>query len=296
MFFPVGLADYIAKACDLPSLYIGEYKGLEINYIWCMSRQPALEFADYSTIVASSNKWIRGLNYGIRQRDISHLVDLSDSEDGVVKLFRLHQNFREAANVFDGYSLQGAFFARNRYMPFYISNPDLSKAPESMHLEKAFEEIRTVIHEKSRQNINVVSQAFQLRESESIFPYSLGYACLFGLSGLFEMVDAPHDLEYILEVVIDRNSFIFAKTQRWFRGIKLYMRQAKSPILDLTPSAINWDEMLTTSQGIALRSYLRLFQKAGIKVAEIKDPTKSEENSPLWNALRPLIEQLDQAE
>jgi hypothetical protein len=34
------LAEQIAKACELPSLYLGEFNGLEINYIWTIYNVP----------------------------------------------------------------------------------------------------------------------------------------------------------------------------------------------------------------------------------------------------------------
>lgn len=289
------LAEQIAKACGLPSLYIGEFNGLEINYIWTMTFENAWSSPFDSIIFISSNKWLRALGVDWRKEKASYFLELGGQSDPIMPLFKEHQDFPDPDGLLDGYALRVNIFEKGDFRDFSVAYPN--DATTSKQLLETYEKLFETMREQYENNQNIIAQNFSIRDNiQSDFSDLLRYSGLFGLSGLFEEIDAPHDLEYILELRQGTYYYVFVKTRRWFRGVKLHAYYPKSPILELSPVEVNWKELILKRQPKAygFTAWIRLLQKAGTLKEGFKDLLNSDIESPLWDVLRPLMKQLNQ--
>lgn len=254
---PLPLADHIARVCNLPGLFVGIYGDTTIEYIWVGQIEYAFDFEDGITpspcIVIKSNKWLRA-TIGIAFNDrTSAIVEIENWDNNVQMLLDQHADFPDIVTVFDGYSLNLAYFSQKVSRSYHLSNPD-SQGAESKKLDEAYR--RTVAHiateidagefieGSSYDYLQVLAQErslinnIQSQNSEPKkyfkgfldpidFVSLLQYVHPLGLSGLFGQDSAPHDLEYLVLVhegnghrhVSDKPyPMLFVKTHRWLRA------------------------------------------------------------------------------
>lgn len=239
---PIPLANHIAKVCGLPGLFIGEYEGTAIEYIWVAKFEGAFDLRHgiipSLIIVIESNQWTRGIfahgGKSVSTSDkVSAIVDLSDWGDTVNNILQAHDKIpRDESDTFalDGYTLAVAYLTSSKSNSYYISNPE-SHSKVAYRLDVELTSIRYKIISSIKQNEIIEGSQFnyiemlnsvghQTRLSPFVSPsrvetrhyilqrIPLGflqiykYVHKFQLSGLFHSGTNPHDLEYILLVHI----------------------------------------------------------------------------------------------
>jgi hypothetical protein len=298
---PLSLAKHIAKALGTPSLYIGEFNGLEIKYIWFLTHADAWHFPFYSTIVISSNKWLRAMNIDWGLQETTKIVDISETDDEIVKLLKQHENFdSNDLGVLDGSLISFAFVSKDEIRFQVITNPDLGK-PETLEFQEVISKMGGLVHKQSEQSQNVVSRAITIRNYDGDFMNFLRFAQHFGLSGLFGQSQEPHNLEFILDLRLRYQGkyYVFVKTASWFRAAQFGINYIDR-IANLSYFEHDWQKLI--KQHKSERDEVQnvvidiIFYCEGKAVQTQLYQSKAHDvPSPLWNALRPLIEQIKEA-
>ena len=65
MTFPMIVADYFAKACGLPNLFVGTYGDTTIEYINVIRSEDAFGWGSRTTVLVKSDKWLRACEYSL---------------------------------------------------------------------------------------------------------------------------------------------------------------------------------------------------------------------------------------
>jgi hypothetical protein len=295
MQFPIELAHYIAKACELPSLFVGKYNNLEIIYIWAISIEDAWHSPEKTTILISSNNWLRGLNYYWFDDESSHLVDLGKNEDYVFPHFK-HRNYFESAQVLDGYILSLALLEKNEYTTFSILNP---AGQASLELEASFERIHDIIDQKSNHKLDVIVPPLAISKYEGDYLRFIEFTKIFGLSPSFETSSELLGFEYILHVTLNSEpEFVFVKTASDFLGTRFRGWHKGEVIIRFPENSTDWKQLMNEPQiegesGFGTIVKVVLYLKGETIGTSLKKPTKREEISSLWTALYPLMKRLN---
>ena len=233
---PIPLANHIAKVCDLPSLFPGEYGGTRIEYIWITQRTYAFDSHDgilpSPVLVIKSNKRLRGILARSFEGGLSAFVDLSDWVDTLQVMLEEYEKFPCPESVLDGSTLYVSYLTTEHMKAHRLSDPDM-QTPLTKRFDivcrDAIGHIVDLINEgkyikgsqfdyfkmlETEQQLFKQSMWKRLRKHNLLKQYKsepkpfdflrlYEYALRFGLSGLFGHADEPHDLVYILEIFVD---------------------------------------------------------------------------------------------
>ena len=322
---PMKIANYIARACDLPGLFLGTFDETHIEYIYTIQefQEWGIESGE-ACILVKSNHWLRGMI--IEERRFSALVNL-DGDDPVFELLKRHKKFPygNLRDNDDGKSLHVNLLFKNGSASTLISSLTTAPVPSS-DLLLAYQQMLTKIKTQAHNPTSIIAPGKKFTATRFIYPdmpaedrsvqgyfdQRFRYLMHFGQSGLFGYPDAPHDTAYLLLLVISNTGtaqhYAFVKTKRFFRGLhykeKKYTRQKiHHPVLllDVEEPNIDWEAFIQKAahythyaRGSRRTVDISLFRRDGDFTATFTLPDHNTPNVPdpeIWEVLKVLIAQ-----
>ena len=310
--FPVKLANHIAKSCGLPGMFLGTYGETRIQYIYlCHTTDQIPE--PVLCCVIQSNQGRRGFTM-TDAGEVSALVNLPDEDS----FFDVLKTYRDFPDEFDAWwSSRATGLNVSLLFPGGVIEHELHNAVDagepSFALYQAYTKMAAMLNTHLKDPAAMVAPGFNYRQLPGVdfkndmdsFIERYGYLSIFGQSGLFGQLDAPHDTEFLLEINQSRGIHVFIKTRRYFRGV--YIRgdydPLHYPVFELEAPDVDWDTLIQSAEDTSVphgkiqpfRSYVDVHYSSKdadsyVRFNSLK-PVEHPAFAELWQAVQALIAQ-----
>ena len=294
MTLPFKLTNYVARALDLPGLFLGTFGDTTIEYMHSTHAISSWGARQNQCLMLKTNHGVYGVEI-LAGGNVLPLVKLPEA-DPLYDLLKKYRRFPDAEDYNESRLFSTLLFpggvvaheiinARNAPHP----SPELDAQLEGMLMD-----IELKLG-KPRNRLSEQTSLSSLSGSKGSFIECYRHLAAFGQSGLFGQPAAPHDTEYLLTVTLNNRLYSFVKTGQFFRGLREQIDT--SNMLDLTEPDVIWRDLIEqatvtgTQPHNARLGHIQLWLPQEQAGGYFKMPDNDADVTELWHVLNALVAQ-----